>query len=86
MEIPRLRKRDVIKILGHGGVKRTATALGYSRVTIWNWGEFLPEGAARRVLDAFPQMHAHVVDPKTGLSPADAAEMRSVKKKAARGA
>lgn len=79
METPRLRKKDVIAVIGEGFVKRTARRTRFTRTTVYNWGEYLPEAAARRILDEFPEMAEHVIDPDTGMSPKEASDLQALK-------
>ena len=47
-----LRKSDVVKHFGNSN--RAAGELGLSRQAILQWGRYVPELTARRILDAFP--------------------------------
>ena len=57
-----LRKSDVVKKFGNSN--RAAGELGLTRQAILQWGRYVPELTARRIMDAFPDLAAKAVRAK----------------------
>lgn len=63
----KIRKADVLEAFSGVGAQ-VATLLGINRVSVYGWGEYVPELSARRLLELRPDLQDLVVDPATGLS------------------
>lgn len=45
-----------------------------NKSTVGRWGDLVPELPSRQLVERFPQLREHVIDPETGLSIADMRE------------
>lgn len=63
----KIRKDDVLEAFDGVGA-HVAALLSIHRVSVYGWGEFVPELSARRLLELRPDLQDLVVDPATGLS------------------
>lgn len=77
----RIRARDAKMALGLSNNTALAALLppnpktgkAYHKSQVGRWGELLPELQSRQLVERFPELRDHILDPVTGMS---IAEMR----------